>query len=145
MERRPVIAIPQRKESRFWELHWVIQTSCEPISAVPLKPSRVSDATDPFNPGSARGVVAFARSARVPDLSICPQVPPDLAFDFAAEHDVALREVPQRDLGVKCQTHLGEVANLVFSIGGLGLRSAPRAKHCSLVGPVGQTVSTQCN
>ena len=53
-------------------------------------------------------------------------VPPDLAFDFAAEHDLALRGCLSEILGCEVPNTSWEVANLPFSIRGVGLRSAPR-------------------
>ena len=53
-------------------------------------------------------------------------LPPDLAFDFAAESDLALRECVSEILGCEVPDIFWEVANLPFSIGGLGLRSVPR-------------------
>ena len=52
-------------------------------------------------------------------------VPSDLAFDFAAEDDLALRECLSEILGCEVPDTSWEVANLPFSIGILGLRSAP--------------------
>ena len=53
-------------------------------------------------------------------------VPPDLAFDFAAEHDLAFRECLSEILGCEVPDTSWEVANVLFSIGGSGLWSAPR-------------------
>ena len=104
-----------------WEPLWVIHTSCEPISMVPLLPRGFCCNGSPPS-RICKGLGCCCSSARDPEPTICS----DLVSDFAAEHDLALRECLSEILGCEVPDTSWEVANLPFSIGGLGLRSAPR-------------------
>ena len=65
-------------------------------------------------------------------------VPPDLALDFAAEHDLALRDCLSEILGCEVPDTAWEVANLPFSIGGLGLAERTTIEHCGQLGKLGR-------
>ena len=53
-------------------------------------------------------------------------IPPEQVLEFATNHTASVQECLTRILGAEVPPESWEVANLPLSLGGLGLRSAPR-------------------
>ena len=94
-----------------------------------------SVATDPLHPRFARGVVALLRG--IQSKLFAGVVPPDLAFDFAAEHDLAMRGCLSEMLGCEAKHTLGS-GQLAFLDRRLRLAERTTTERCSLLGKLGR-------